>query len=38
MELVTREGNLQDALVDYSAEHLLRYKEYKRFVEDDLDC
>jgi predicted nucleic acid-binding protein len=38
MEFVTRDGNLQDALADYSAEHLLRYEEYKRFVEGDLDC
>lgn len=34
LEFVTRDGTLQDVLEDYSEEHLLRYEDYKQFVED----
>lgn len=34
VEFVTRDGNLQEVLEDYSEEHLLPYEEYKRFVEN----
>ena len=34
MEFVPRDENLCNALAEYSKEHLLRYEDYKQFVED----